>query len=48
MRRVRAQSYLMLWDQQLHSQVTRQQQDLVDYYRFLDRNWADCSAAAKP
>lgn len=46
--RVRARSHMMLWDQRFYSQLTRQRQDVVDYYRFLDRNWADISAAAMP
>jgi hypothetical protein len=34
--RARAGSYWMLWDRKLYSQLTFQQQRVVDYYRFLD------------
>jgi hypothetical protein len=34
--RARAGSYWMLWDRKFYSQLTFQQQRVVDYYRFLD------------
>jgi hypothetical protein len=34
--RARAGSYWMLWDKKFYSQLTRQQQSVVDHYRFLD------------
>jgi hypothetical protein len=34
--RARAGSYRMLWDNRYYSQLTRQQQSVVEYYRFLD------------
>jgi len=35
-RRARAGSCWMLWDKKYYSQLTRQQQDVVDHYRLLD------------
>jgi hypothetical protein len=34
--RARARSYLMLWDKKYYSQLPREQQSVVDYYRLLD------------